>query len=244
MTVYIEHLGQVHVYIALGIEVITAIVLGGLVGLDRERKMKAAGIKTNILICLGSTLYTAISLINYHVFSSDGANIDPNRLPAQIVSGIGFLGAGAILQSRGTVLGLTTAATIWVVAALGVAIGSGRPVIAVIATVTVLFVLRMLDPFYRLLDLRRDFRLEIESHASVKSRVVELLEGEACVIHNCNERVIDKDSDTRILSLLITMNPKRLRSVSYSIKEIILVKNVNFELLHRSIEKILATEEE
>ena len=102
-----------------------AIVCGGMVGLERELKHKAAGIKTNILICLGSALFTSVSVLIAGEYAAQGHFGDPGRLAAQIVSGIGFLGGGAILQSRGAIVGLTTAATIWVVAAIGVCIGIG-----------------------------------------------------------------------------------------------------------------------
>ncbi|MBY0416272.1 MAG: MgtC/SapB family protein, partial [Bdellovibrionales bacterium] len=112
-TVYIEHLGQVDIYLGMGIKIVTGLVLGSLVGYDREQKMKNAGIKTNVLICLGATLYTAISMLG-HV-QGGGIEYDSARIPAQIVSGIGFLGAGAIMKDKGNIIGLTTAATIWVV---------------------------------------------------------------------------------------------------------------------------------
>ena len=118
-----------------------AILCGGLVGLEREFKNKPAGIKTNILICLGSTLYTAVSVLTASTFAESGHYGDPSRVAAQIVSGIGFLGGGTIIQARGTILGLTTAATIWVVAALGIAIGIGHADIAVISSIIVVLVL-------------------------------------------------------------------------------------------------------
>src|SRR4051812_35393402 len=126
-TVFIEHLGQVDAYLGMGIKIVTGLILGSLVGYDREQKMKNAGIKTNVLICLGATLYTAISMIGHD--QGGGISYDASRIPAQIVSGIGFLGAGAIMQDRGNIIGLTTAATIWVVAAIGMTIGYGFPVI-------------------------------------------------------------------------------------------------------------------
>lgn len=124
-----------------------AIVCGGLVGLEREMKNKPAGIKTNILICLGSALYTSVSVLLSVNIADTGHYGDPARVAAQIVSGIGFLGGGAIIQSRGTVLGLTTAATIWCVAAIGVCIGIGHADIAVICSITVVLVLVLTSLF-------------------------------------------------------------------------------------------------
>ena len=124
-----------------GPKVFFAMLCGGLVGLERELKGKPAGIKTNMLICLGAVLYTSISVLISGANAADGHYGDPGRVAAQIVSGIGFLGGGTIIQARGTILGLTTAATIWVVAAIGVGIGIGHYEIAVAASLTVLLML-------------------------------------------------------------------------------------------------------
>jgi len=94
-----------------------ATLFGGAIGLERELGGKPAGLRTNILICIGSVLYTKLSI------TMAGGNADPTRIAAQIVTGVGFIGAGTILHARGAVVGLTSAATIWVVAAIGVALG-------------------------------------------------------------------------------------------------------------------------
>ncbi|MGK5085855.1 MgtC/SapB family protein [Bdellovibrionota bacterium FG-1] len=124
-----------------------AIVCGGLMGMERELKNKPAGIKTNILICIGSSLYTSVSVLMSVSLAEKGYYGDPARLAAQIVSGIGFLGGGAIMQSRGTVVGLTTAATIWCVAAIGVCIGIGHSDIALLCSITVVVVLVLTSAF-------------------------------------------------------------------------------------------------
>lgn len=135
----------VQLALPIGIKVLISILCGGLIGLERELKNKPAGIKTNILICLGSCLYTIISLLIAQSFTDTGYHGDPARIAAQIVPGIGFIGAGAIMQSRASVLGLTTAATIWIVAAIGMCIGSGYPVVSFVFTMTVLFTLLAID---------------------------------------------------------------------------------------------------
>lgn len=119
-----------------------SVILGGAIGLERELKGKPAGLRTNILICMGAALLTDVSIS----LSVGGAGRvgDPARLAAQIVSGVGFLGAGTIMQSSGTVTGLTSAATIWVVAAIGIAIGSGNYVGAAGAGALVTIVLAWL----------------------------------------------------------------------------------------------------
>jgi putative Mg2+ transporter-C (MgtC) family protein len=124
---------------------------GGLVGLERELRRKPAGFRTNILICVGSAMYMTVGLLVIHVDSNSG---DPTRIAAQVVTGIGFLGAGAIIQANGRVTGLTSAATIWVVAAIGIIAGAGYPILAFVASCMVVLTLvvlreveaRLLDP--------------------------------------------------------------------------------------------------
>ncbi len=117
---------------------ILATVLGGAIGWEREYARKPAGLRTNILICMASTLLTDISV---GMAASSGGLGDPGRIAAQIVTGVGFLGAGTIIQGQGIVTGLTTAATLWIVAAIGMAIGFGAIVEAVGTTLLVLVTL-------------------------------------------------------------------------------------------------------
>jgi putative Mg2+ transporter-C (MgtC) family protein len=121
------------------VQLVLATILGGAVGLQRELKGKPAGLRTNILICIGATLLTSLS---YRLAEGRG---DPGRVAAQILTGVGFIGAGTILHMRGTVTGLTSAATIWVVAAIGMALGSAAYPDAIGTTVLVLVVLEGLE---------------------------------------------------------------------------------------------------
>ena len=122
-----------------------AALLGGIIGLEREATGKPAGFRTNLLICLGAALITEISIaIAHDTALQQPLRADPGRIAAQIVSGIGFLGAGTIMQTRGSVTGLTTAATMWVVAAIGMATGAGAYVIAGTATAITFIALRVL----------------------------------------------------------------------------------------------------
>ena len=124
-------------------------LLGAAIGFEREWRQKYAGLRTNILIAIGSTLFTVMS-----IDLSSGSGGDPTRVAAQIVTGIGFLGAGAIMRTGADVRGLTTAATIWVNAAIGVAVGGGEYHLAVIATGITLLVLVILNPVENWLDRR------------------------------------------------------------------------------------------
>jgi putative Mg2+ transporter-C (MgtC) family protein len=120
-------------------KLLLAALLGGIIGIEREIHDKPAGLRTNMLICIGSTLFMSVST---QVAAWTGG--DPTRIAAQIVSGIGFLGAGAVLHSHGFVVGLTTAATIWVVAGVGMAIGSGMYTVSIFATAMSLATLYLL----------------------------------------------------------------------------------------------------
>lgn len=228
-TMYIEFLGQQPLYIALGIKILTAVVLGGAIGLDREQKMKSAGIKTNILICIGATVYTALSYLTTADYVAQGAVADPNRTAAQIVSGIGFLGAGAIIQGRGNVIGLTTAATIWAVAAIGVTVGFGYPLIATIITFTILFILKLIDPLYKIFESDRynqDYHIEILSLGRVKGTVKRLLSTRLEDIDELIEEVVDIDKDQRLLHVYISINPRQLNGLQRELKQLIRVEKV------------------
>lgn len=126
----------------LAAKLLAAILVGGAIGLERELRRKPAGLRTNILICMGSALLMDLSM---GITVTHGG--DPGRIAAQVVTGIGFLGAGTILHTRGQITGLTSAATIWVVAALGLTIGAGHYVEAMGSSLTVVLVLMGLGRF-------------------------------------------------------------------------------------------------
>jgi putative Mg2+ transporter-C (MgtC) family protein len=118
--------------------------LGAVVGFERELREHEAGIRTHLLVALGSALFTIVSAYGFHDFLAGGGNVvrtDPTRIAAQIVTGIGFLGAGAIIRDGMSVRGLTTAATLWVVAGIGMASGAGYYWPAVAATALTIFAL-------------------------------------------------------------------------------------------------------
>ncbi len=145
------------------VRVAVAAALGGAVGLERELREREAGFRTHMLVSVGSALFTLVSAYGFHEFLVGGGNViraDPTRIAAQIVTGIGFLGAGAIIRQGFSVRGLTTAATLWVVAAIGMASGAGYYSAAVITTALVLISLWPL----RILAFRtmRRFRPETE----------------------------------------------------------------------------------
>ncbi len=122
------------------LRLLVSLLLGAVIGLERQFRRREAGIRTFTLICLGSTVAMLVSIWIPQTYPNF-LNGDPGRIAAQVLSGIGFLGAGAIIQNHGSVHGLTTAACIWVVAVVGLAVGAGMFLPAVIATIISLFVL-------------------------------------------------------------------------------------------------------
>lgn len=124
--------------VEIALKLILAIGLGGLIGLERELNQKPAGLRTNILICLGSTMMMILSQLSLQGHSSSG---EAMRVAAAVITGVGFIGAGTIIQGQGIIHGLTTASTIWAVSGLGLVIGAGYHAIAVIYTVVVLVTL-------------------------------------------------------------------------------------------------------
>lgn len=146
------------------VKILLAILAGGLIGIEREFRDKAAGFRTLIFICLGACLFTILSAR----FGPEG---DPNRIAANIVTGVGFLGAGVILRESGKVIGLTTAATIWLTAAVGMGIGGGQYLISGIvlaASMIVLWLLPMVE--HRIDNSREERRYEIVCSMDQKKR--------------------------------------------------------------------------
>ena len=130
-------------YIDILIRILSALLLGFIIGLEREMTNKYAGLRTNILVCLGACIFTIISIYGFPTFA-DGDNVivsqatgvrDTARIAAQVVTGIGFIGGGTVLRHGANVFGLTTAATLWVAASIGMACGAGIYSVAIIGTI-------------------------------------------------------------------------------------------------------------
>ena len=137
-------------FIRLGV----ALLIGGIIGAERERQKKAVGLRTLILISVGSAIFTILSIRISVLWGGE-----PTRIAAQIVSGIGFLGAGVILEERGRVVGLTTAATIWLTAALGMAVGAGEYILAIGGAVISIIVLILFTRFEEHLNISAEARV-------------------------------------------------------------------------------------
>ncbi|GAA1812779.1 MgtC/SapB family protein [Nesterenkonia flava] len=126
-----------------------AFVLSGIIGVEREMRLKSAGARTHILVGMGSALFTLVSAYGFAHLLGDDVVLDPSRIAAQIVSGIGFIGAGVIFVRQNIISGLTTAASIWVTAAVGMACGAGMPLIAALTVVFYLLAVTLVTSLVR-----------------------------------------------------------------------------------------------
>lgn len=184
------------------VQLVLAVLLGGLIGAERELRGKPAGLRTNILICIGATLFTVLS---YHV----GGPADPARIASQILAGVGFIGAGTILHMRGAVTGLTSAATIWVVAAIGMAIGSSAYVEAIGSAFLVLAVLTGVEKFEEVLQ-RRSARTRFLIHATPGPTSLSDIEALAASSGLEIERTVSRKENADIVLEMTVRGPKRL----------------------------------
>jgi putative Mg2+ transporter-C (MgtC) family protein len=128
------------------IRLLVAALLGSVIGFERERLLWAAGLRTHMLVCVGSCLFMVVSAYGFAGVLSPRVILDPSRVAAQVVTGVGFLGAGSIILRNEVVKGLTTAASLWTVAAVGLAVGGGLYLAALAATVIVLVILAGIKP--------------------------------------------------------------------------------------------------
>ncbi|MFD0588686.1 MgtC/SapB family protein [Paenibacillus sp. GCM10027627] len=163
------------------IRLLLALLLGGLIGFEREQSNHAAGLRTNILVCLGACLLMLLSIYGFADFVEEpNVRVDPARLAAAVITGVGFLGAGTILFTGKSITGLTTAASLWVVAAIGLAVGAGFYFASISVTVMVLLTLWLFN------KLEKRYIKAKKEHL-IKIHAVDL----SIVMNNLNE-ILDK----------------------------------------------------
>ncbi len=186
-----------------------AALLGSVIGLERERLLWTAGLRTHMLVCVGATLVMLVSSFGFQdVLGTPNVTLDPSRVAAQVVSGIGFLGAGTILLRNDVVRGLTTAASLWTVAAVGLAVGGGMYMPAVAATVLILGILLLLKPLENRLypERRRIHSFVVEFDPNLTSRPA--LEATAALV-GAQVREADAltqgDAASQALRLIVTV---------------------------------------
>jgi putative Mg2+ transporter-C (MgtC) family protein len=164
---------------AMVLRLVLAALLGGIVGLERERIESAAGLRTHALVAVGSALLMLVSMFGFHdAVHAPEVVLDPSRVAAQIVSGIGFLGAGVIIFRREIIRGLTTAASVWVVAGIGMAVGGGLYLAAIVGTALSLGILAVMKPLERRWTERRRpqvMRVAIDPQRTTAQAIVDRL---------------------------------------------------------------------
>jgi len=192
----------------IALKLLLAMVCGGAIGLERELNRKPAGLRTNVLICFGAALYMILSR---HI-SGGAAYTDPARLAAQVVAGIGFLGAGVILQARGSVIGLTTAATIFVVGAVGIALGEGLFPLALFSTASIIGVLVVLRKVEQVVIRRArlfHYHLRVGDPSEFLEALLNMLEKENLRLEDFDVKEIPSGEHEVTLSVVTSLNGNR-----------------------------------
>ena len=193
-----------------------AAALGAAIGFERELREREAGLRTHLLVCMGSALFTIISAYGFHEFLTSGDAVvrsDPTRIAAQIVTGIGFLGAGAIIRQGISIRGLTTAATLWVAAAIGMAAGAGYYPGAVIGTVLTLVALGPLrlaayPLFERLRPEERSLVIQLR-HGTPAAQLIDALEKRDARVEHFQ---LDDEHDRRVVTVTLDTPSENLLS--------------------------------
>ncbi len=223
-------------YTITSTRLIVSIFLASLLGVERELTGKVAGLRTHILVCAGACVFTLLSVYGFKMHITEGISgvNDPARIGAQIITGIGFIGAGTIMRSGGNVLGITTAATLWMSAAIGMACGCGIYSIAVLATLLTLFVLILI----------RQFEKKVLSDHLKKYRNVKI--NISCDVDDidCVNRIIDEnfknitriekriDNDEKFNIKLNVTTRKNLVTINSIFKETPLVRKIDIQEIY------------
>ena len=216
------------------IRIVAAIVLGFLLGLERELTNKYAGLRTHILVCLGACIFTIVSIYGFPTFA-DGDNVivnqatgirDTGRVAAQIVTGIGFIGAGTVLRNGPMIIGLTTAATLWISAAIGMTCGVGMFDVAVITTiisVAVLTLIRVFEKRFIPTSIKRSRRYKISIYCNCEfgNNLHEYLISSTDNIEDfSSKRLIENPEKVKVSSTFELNNKKLVKDIYDKISEI------------------------
>ena len=194
--------------VLIATKLLVAMLCGGAIGFERELSRKSAGLRTNVLICMGAALYMIVSR---HI-GGGAPYTDPARLAAQVVTGIGFLGAGVILQSRGSITGLTTAATIFIVGAVGITTGEGMFGIAALSTTLIIIVLVVLRRVERAVIRRQrmfHYSLKTPEPAEFLEKLLDFLEREHLHLEDFEVKDLAEHEHQVRLSVIASLDGNR-----------------------------------
>ncbi len=195
------------------IRILLSVVLGSAIGIERELTNKSAGLRTQIMVCLGSCIFTILSIFGFSTAVTLYPLGDPARVAAQIITGIGFIGAGTVLRQGLTVTGLTTASTLWIVAAIGMACGCGKIYLAVISTLLAVAILVLIRIFElkimpnNLKHLRKvkiSFICKYEEYNEVYKKLIDMFPE----IIDYNHKTVDEDGNNLKINAKIFSNDK------------------------------------
>lgn len=219
----------------LTIRLILALVLGGFIGLEREKNNHPAGLRTHILVCVGSALLMLLSIYGFAEFANEfNVRIDPARLAAQVIPGIGFLGAGTIIRTGLSIKGLTTAASLWVAAAIGLAVGAGFYYAAFLATAFVLislWILNIVEKKYFAEKRTYWLKLTTTQKEGTLTQISSYLETKGVVVRKMKMEDVDAQNPDKLqLSIMITVNkPSLLATITDDLKVVSGVQKISME---------------
>jgi putative Mg2+ transporter-C (MgtC) family protein len=223
-------------YFDVALRLFLAGILGGVVGWERERNNHPAGFRTHILVSLGSALIMLISIYGFADYMKE-ANVrfDPARLAAQVVSGIGFLGAGTIFRHRASITGLTTAASLWVVSGIGLAVGAGFLFGAILTTIFVLVSLELLNRLESVWIKKRHLHIlhiRVADEPGMLGEIASMIASKGGSIRKVGIEEEDDGDGERCLDITFTIRfPERIKSpqLAEEVRELNGVKSVQFE---------------
>ncbi|HSQ33748.1 MAG TPA: MgtC/SapB family protein [Peptostreptococcaceae bacterium] len=206
----------------MALRLLVALLIGGMTGIERERSHQFAGFRTHILVAVGSCISSITSIMLFTEFSYK-YNIDPARLSAQVLSGVGFLGAGAILKTSNGIRGLTTAAGIWTTACIGIAVGFGYYELSILAWLFVMITLYMLKYIDRKLFKRKLSTFTVKTYSNdIIPKIFEILEENSIRVKNMN--ITECEDHRRNINFTI-LHDRRI-ILNELIKELDDVKNI------------------
>ena len=209
----------------VALRIVLAIIIGGVVGFNREYENRPAGFRTHVLVCLGATVAALIQVqLGYYVVNeiaktpnlSGVLSVDTGRVICQVISGVGFLGAGTIIRTKASVKGLTTAASIWAVACVGIAVGMGFYAISILSGIGIVIALVLLKRFeYRFINKLDIIKLKIEYTEKTKviKEINDTLEDDEIAIKNI-EFISNEDRRECVYTLLLPQTMKQNELIS------------------------------
>lgn len=207
----------------IALRVLVSAVLGAIVGLERERSDQPAGLRTNMVLVIGATLAMVLSINLGYLYAKPGTSADPARLAAQVISGIGFLGAGAILRFGYNVKGLTTASSLWTMAIVGMTVGAGYYLIGVFATVLMLIVLALLNVIEKRFlrtSIARYISIEVNFRKGVVKTIRHIVEEFADNISNFTIQKHVKDERLRIQVVAVIDRDQQLEDLIETLSDV------------------------